>query len=175
MLETNNIKLRAVEPSDLQRLYEWENDTALWSLGSSVAPYSKYALKEFIKNASEDIYTAKQLRLMVDFQSVGERSRTIGCVDLFDFDFFNQRTAFGLLIDKKYRRKGLGLETMKIVENYCFSFLKLQQIYCHIPANNTASIHLFEKVGFKQSGELHKWIRTADGYENVFIYQLINQ
>jgi diamine N-acetyltransferase len=172
MLETNNIKLRAVEPNDLQRLYEWENDTGLWSLGSTVAPYSKYALKEFIKNSSEDIFTSKQLRLMIDYKP---DNATIGCIDLFDFDFFNQRTAFGLLIDKKYRHRGLGLETMKIVENYCFSFLKLQQMYCHTSTNNTASIHLFEKLGFKQSGKLYKWIKTTNGYENVFIYQLINQ
>ena len=170
MLENEKIKLRAVEPDDLKRLYDWENDTELWSLGSTIAPYSKYVLREFIKNADKDIFTTKQLRLMIDNK---QDNKTVGCVDLHDFDFFNQRVALGLLIDKNYRQKGFAFDTVEVIINYCFSFLKLRQIYCYIPANNERSIKLFQKVGFLQNGILKDWMKTENDFCDVFVFQKI--
>ena len=172
MLENTKIRLRAIEPQDLKRLYEWENDTALWSLGNTIVPYSKYVLREFIKNADKDIFTTKQLRLMIDSKPNNE---TVGCVDLYDFDVFHQRIALGILIDKPYRNKGLAAEALSLTIDYCFSFLKLKQIYCYIPANNETSVKIFQKCGFSQSGILKDWIKTTDGFCDVFIFQKINE
>jgi diamine N-acetyltransferase len=187
MLENNYIKLRAAEPQDLELLYKWENDTTLWTFGNTISPYSKYVLREFLKNADKDIFTTKQLRLMIDTtsrhygwsESVVElldpqSSITIGCVDLYDFDVFHQRIAVGILIDKQYRNKGLAAEALSLTIDYCFSFLKLKQIYCYIPAGNETSIKLFEKAGFTENGILKDWIKTADGFCDVSVFQLIN-
>ena len=172
LLQQNNIKLRAVEPEDLDTLYRWENNTELWTIGNTITPYSKFQLKEFISNANQDIFISKQLRLMIELV---EEMKTAGCVDLYEYDLFHQKAAVGIIIDEKYRNSGVANQTLLLLIEYAFSFLKLQQLYCYITENNVISINLFEKAGFKQSGKLFNWIRTIDGYENVFIYQLINQ
>ena len=41
-LENDTIRLRALEPEDLDLLYAWENDTSLWEFGSTLVPYSRY-------------------------------------------------------------------------------------------------------------------------------------
>jgi diamine N-acetyltransferase len=76
------ISLRAVEPSDLDLLYQWENNPAVWHLSNTLTPFSKHILKEYIENAKHDIYVTKQLRLMINTKKHG----TVGCIDLFDFD-----------------------------------------------------------------------------------------
>ena len=170
LLNNENIKLRALEPEDLNALYRWENNTEMWTIGNAIAPYSKYQLKEFIANADQDIFTSKQLRLMIESKANGE---SLGCVDLYEFDAFHQKAGVGIMIDEKYRNRGIAMQTLQLSIEYAFSFLKLNQLYCYIPESNKTSIKLFEKVGFVQSGKLTDWIRTVGGYSNVFVYQLI--
>ena len=47
-LESENLLLRALEPEDLDILYEWENDPELWKYGSTLTPYSKFALRDYL-------------------------------------------------------------------------------------------------------------------------------
>jgi diamine N-acetyltransferase len=40
------IKLRAIEPEDLDLLYRIENDADLWAVGATNVPYSRYTLHD---------------------------------------------------------------------------------------------------------------------------------
>jgi diamine N-acetyltransferase len=168
LLQGKNIKLRAVEPEDLELLYRWENNSDLWTISNTITPYSRFQIKEFIAT-EQDIFTSKQLRLMVE-----REGRAVGCVDLYDYDVFHQRAAVGIMIDLDSRNRGIACEALLLLAEYAFSFLKLQQLYCYVSERNTTSVSLFEKAGFRQTGKLCAWIRTLDNFENVFIYQLIN-
>ena len=95
LLKGELVALRAMEPTDLELLYRWENDSDVWTISNTRTPFSKYVLKNFIETSSQDIYTAKQLRLMIDENATGE---TIGIIDLFDFDPFHLRVGVGILI-----------------------------------------------------------------------------
>ena len=64
-LTGKQIELRAVEPEDLDALYRWENDSSLWIYGSTVSPFSRYLLKQYIENYTADIARDKQLRLII--------------------------------------------------------------------------------------------------------------
>ena len=68
------IQLRALEPSDLKLLYKWENDSSVWSVSGTLMPFSKFVLEEFVNQAHQDIYTNKQLRLMIDLRYLDEEN-----------------------------------------------------------------------------------------------------
>ena len=55
MFAADNIRLRALEPEDLEWLYSVENDEELWQWGSSNVPYSRYSLKTYIAESRHDI------------------------------------------------------------------------------------------------------------------------
>ena len=40
------IRLRAIEPEDLDLLYQIENDSSLWDVGTTNVPYSRYTLHD---------------------------------------------------------------------------------------------------------------------------------
>jgi diamine N-acetyltransferase len=163
--------LRAIEPNDLELLYRWENNPAVWHLSNTLAPFSKHILKEYIENAKHDIYVTKQLRLIINTTKYGP----IGCIDLFDFDPTNQRAGIGILIaDEQHRGKGYASEALELLCNYCFSILHLHQLYCNINADNTASINLFTKLGFIQNGIKREWNRNKGGYIDELFFQLIS-
>jgi diamine N-acetyltransferase len=165
------ISLRALEPEDLELLYEWENNLSNWIISNTVAPFSKYTLKRYLENSHKNIYETGQLRLMIDHTP---DSTTIGTIDIFDFDTFHKRAGLGILIAKEeFRRKGYASMSLKCLVDYCFSTLQLHQVYCNILANNCESMDLFKKIGFVQAGIKKDWIKTSDGYIDEYFFQLI--
>ena len=171
-LENDNLRLRALEPEDLDILYRWENNTQLWLHGNTLSPYSKLALREYISETqNQDIYQAKQLRLMIITK---KEDKVVGTVDLYDFDPHNNKVGIGILIDEKYQGKSYATQTLKIIEEYVFLFLRINQLYAYIAVDNTKSILTFEKSGYKISGTLNDWICCNSIYKNVNIYQLLN-
>lgn len=172
LLEGNMIRLRALEPEDLEFLYKWENDTTLWRYGSTLAPYSRFSLRDYIADSRLDIFQSRQLRLMIVLQS---ENVTIGTVDLYDFDPINCRAGIGILLDAAYRHQGLGMEALKLVQEYAFKFLMLKQIYAYVPERNEPSVKLFLRSGYTETGKLVSWIKNGDLYEDVYFMQLITE
>ncbi len=170
-LENNTILLRALEPEDLDLLYQWENDGAFWAAGNTLTPYSRFTLRQYMESQTADLYTTKQLRLMIVLKGEG---RSIGTLDMFDFDPYHNRAGAGILIDSSYQEKGFGSQALELFIQYAFGFLKLKQIYCNIAEDNKKSLALFQKQGFQISGKLDSWLATTKGWKNNYILQLIN-
>jgi len=171
-MKYGKISLRALEPEDLELLYDWENNNANWTISNTMAPFSKFTLKRYLKHSHKNIYETGQLRLMIDLP---EENMTIGTIDLFDFDPFHNRVGIGILIaDEAQRRKGYASLSLQCLIEYCFTTLQLHQIYCNILANNCESMELFQKLGFVRIGIKKDWVKTADGYLDEFMFQLIN-
>lgn len=159
--------LRALEPLDVDTLYRWENDPSVWDVGCTLAPYSRKQLWDYVDSYDGDIFSARQLRLMIALPG-GE---TVGTVDLYDFDPANSRCAVGILIAPAYRRKGYGLLSLDMLARHCRHHLSLHQLYCIVGADNTPSRTLFEKAGYNISGRLRSWLRTANTYTDAYLYQ----
>jgi len=172
-MKYKDIKLRALEPEDLGLLYEWENNQSYWSISNTITPFSRYNLKQYIENSHKNIYETGQLRLMIDHI---EDKKTIGTIDIFEFDPFHKRAGIGILIaDESYRNKGFAAMSLTCLISYCFEILKLHQLYCNIISNNVESLDLFMKQGFVQNGIKKDWIKTDDGYLDELMFQLINK
>lgn len=172
LLENELVRLRPLEPEDLELLYRWENNPEWWSMGSTVSPYSRYVLKEYIAEAHRGIYEQKQIRLMVEYCSTGA---AVGMADLYDFDPHCRRAAVGILLDPLYRKNGLATEAVRLLADYAFSFLKLHQLYAYVPVANTPSKTLFTRCGFTVTGILTDWIWIEDAYSDVLVMQRINK
>jgi len=168
LLSTERIRLRALEPEDLDCLYRWENDDRLWAYGSTLTPFSRFVLRQYIENSGQDLYEAKQLRLVI----VENATETpIGTIDLYDFDPFHLRAGIGILIDAEHQKQGFAGEALELMKGYAFNFLKMNQLYAFIPAMNIASQHLFRRCSFTESGLLRKWNKASEGMEDVYVYQ----
>lgn len=170
LLSNDRVRLRALEPEDLELLYRWENDSELWEVGNTLAPYSRYILKEYIASSDRNIYESHQLRLMIEERATGT---SVGIVDLFDFEPHPNRAACGVMLDRRYQGCGFATEALRLLIEYAYTFLKLHQLYVHVPVANASSRKLFTRLGFVETGTLKDWIRTADGYSDVCVMQLV--
>lgn len=169
-LRGENIYIRALEPADLDILYNWENNPAIWRVSNTFAPFSKFVLEQYLVNAHEDICTAKQVRLMICTKD----GKAIGTIELFDFDPMNGRVGMGILIEEAEQNKGHAQEALSVLVRYCFEILMLKQVFCNISASNEKSLHLFRKMGFADAGLKKQWNRIGQNqYEDEWLLQLI--
>jgi diamine N-acetyltransferase len=171
-LKGENIYIRALEPNDLEFVYAMENDQSIWEVSNTQTPYSRFLVKQYLENAQQDIYEAKQLRLAIcqdqDFPA-------IGLIDLFDFDPKNNRAGLGIVIQATENRKqNIGSEALELLIQYSFYNLNLHQLYANISTENVASIALFTKFGFQNIGTKKDWILVNGVYKDEVVYQLIN-
>ena len=171
-LKGQNIYLRALEPSDLEFVYAMENDQTIWEVSNTQTPYSRFLVKQYLENAHQDIYEAKQLRLAIcqdnDFPA-------LGLIDLFDFDPKNNRAGIGIVIQATENRKqNIGSEALELLIQYSFRNLNLHQLYANISTENEASIALFTKFGFQKIGTKKEWTLVNGLYKDEAIFQLVN-
>lgn len=172
-IKGKQIYLRALEPDDVNVLYKWENNRQIWHVSNTQTPFSRYVLEQFLVNAHEDIYTNKQLRLII---SEVDKEDAVGAIDLFDFDPYHLRAGVGILIADEFRNKGYAYEALELLKEYAFNTLLLKQLYCNVTASAAASLQLFEKCGFERSGIKKMWNRVSPTeFEDELILQLIRK
>jgi len=170
-LHGTNLYLRALEPEDLAFLYAIENEEFIWEVSNTITPYSRFLIRQYLENAHQDIFEAKQLRLAICQKGTEE---AIGLIDLFDFDPVNRRAGIGIIIkDEQNRGKGWGREALQLLVDYAFTHLQLHQVYANIGEDNAASIALFTTFGFQKIGVKKDWICRNGHYFDESLYQLI--
>ena len=108
MKQVQQISLRAMEPEDLDLLYRIENDESMWGMSLTNVPYSRFVLHEFMSDTTGDIYTDKQVRLIVE----DDRHQPIGLADIMKFDPKNQKAEIGIIICKSCRCQGYAKATV---------------------------------------------------------------
>lgn len=165
---TNTIRLRAIEPEDLDLLYKIENDRELWDVGTSNVPYSRYVLHDYIATSSGDIYTDRQVRLIVENASAD----TVGIADIINFDAKNLRAEVGIVIAREYRRQGYAYQILKSLSEYAQQVLHLHQLYAIIDQTNIISIQLFAKAGYQQSSMLKDWLYDGKKHHDAVVMQI---
>ena len=170
LLSNNHITLRALEPTDLDTLYRWENDTALWVVSDTIAPYSREALWHYLEEYTGDIYAQRQLRLIIESK---ERNTPLGTVDFLYFDPLNNRAELGLFIAKEHRGKGLGQQALELVTAYAREHIGLRQLYVFIATDNTVCLNLFERNEFRLVGVINSWVKRGSTYHDVVLLQKV--
>lgn len=172
-IQSQHIYFRALEASDLDLLYNCENDISVWKVSNTQTPFSKHVLAQYLESAHQDIYTTKQLRLLICFKETNE---AIGTIDLFEFDPAHSRVGVGILIFEKFRKNGFAYEAIELLKKYAFEILLMNLLYCNISATNKESVALFEKCGFEKIGVKKQWNKiSANQFEDELMYQFIPQ
>lgn len=169
-LESDRIVLRALEKEDALKLMLWENDPEFWRVSDTEAPFSLFAIQQFVEQQGS-FRSSGQMRLIIVEKSSNE---AIGCLDLFDGSIKHRRAAVGILIaEGKHREKGYASESILLLLRYAAEILDLHQIYAHVDEANDASVKLFENSGFELAGRLKDWRRWNKSWQNVLVFQKI--
>ena len=175
-LEGELTRLRALEAEDVDLLYVWENDPAVWGVSGTLAPFSRHTLRRFLDEQRFDLYAARQLRLVVETLD----GRAVGLVDLFEFEPVDLRAGIGILIHGAGDRgRGFASDALDVLCRYARQVLGLHQLWCSVAPDNAASLTLFRRAGFvemrPQAGmapHARRLGRRTAAAKNLLIYLL---
>ena len=135
MLEFSNTSLRLLENTDLDFLFEIENNPKNKKFNKFISTTSRQLLKDYIKNAQADISVYNQIRFVVENKNI-----QIGLIDLFEYDPEKKNAGVGIIINSKFRNKNFGSNALKIIIDYSFQKLDLIFLFANIKSENKHSI-----------------------------------
>ena len=161
------VRLRAMEPEDLDVLYRIENDRDVWDVGENNVPYSRYILHDYIANASADIYADKQVRMVVE----NEKGQLVGVADVVNFFPSHARAEVSIVICREHRKKGYARAAIRQIMEYALRTLHLHQLYAVVREDNMPSLNLFSSLGFKSKMVLDDWLFDGKDYHNAVVMQ----
>lgn len=166
----SEIKLRAIEPEDLNIIYNIENDRELWDVGTTNVPYSYFTLSQYIVNTQNDIYTDRQMRLMIEDSNY----EVLGIIDLINYDPRHNHAEMGIVIKKEWRHQGIATQAIEKIKIYAKQIIHLHKLYVIVDQDNKAAICLFRKVGFTDEIILKDWLYDGKKYKNAIMLSAYN-
>ncbi len=173
MLQKDAIKLRAVEPQDIDFLFRLENMPELWHVSQTLVPFARFDMEQYVFSTNkQDPFAAGQVRLIIELAQNNE-TKIIGTIDLFALDAVNRRGGVGIVLLENYRQKSFAGTALDILIDYGFNFLNLHQLFCNIENGNEASLRLFKSRGFEIAGVKKEWSRKNGNWVDENLLQLI--
>ena len=86
-----------------------------------------------------------------------ENDELIGNIGLMKIDNIRRTATLGIMIgEDKNRNKGYGTESIKILLDYGFNYLNLNNIMLEVFSFNERAIKSYKKAGFKEIGRRRK-------------------
>lgn len=172
-IEGRTIRLRAVEPGDVDLMYEWENDCDIWPVSGTTEPVLASSAGALRRTASGHRRgalrrtTAADHRNAVEFQA-GRGDRPVRIRPI------HRRAGIGILIyEQSDRGRGYASDAVETLCRYAHDTLRAHQLWCNVGADNEASLRLFRSAGFTEIGVKRDWLWRPDGYHDEVMLQKI--
>lgn len=161
------VRLRAMEPEDLDMLYAMENDASVWAVGNTSVPYSRYVLHDYIASASNDIYVDGQVRLIVE----NAKGEVVGMIDLSNFSAAHRRAELSIVVRSDFRGRGYALAAFGRLAEHCKRILHLHQVYAVVEHDNAPSLAMLRRAGFTEGVALREWLFDGTDYKDARVMQ----
>jgi diamine N-acetyltransferase len=165
------IYLRALDVSDLEKVFTWHNDSTLYEhLGGNFRWVSRSAEEEWIRRRC--MYSSNEINLAICISDTHEH---IGNIYLRDMDWVARHAELHIFIGAQTQRgHGYGEAAIRQVLAHAFEDLGLHRVFLYVLVSNEPAIHLYKKCGFIEEGRLRQHIFKKGCNEDVLIMGLLS-
>lgn len=160
----DRIYLSPRNAEDIEQFTKWLNDFHVTDyLGQSASLYTLTGEKEYLENNNSPEATF----VIVDLNN----DKMFGTISLENINHINKTATLGIFIgENDYRSKGYGTEAIKLILEYGFKYLNLNNIKLDVMEFNKRAIACYKKCGFKEIGKRRK-CKFINGkyYDTIFM------
>ena len=170
MITTIRTILRPIEPADNNRFFEYRSDAEANKYQGWIPKKLKEA-DDFISNNPvkfNESGTWFQLAIVLK-----ETNLLIGDIGIHFIDEF--QCEIGCTLDKNYHGQGYASESLKAVVDYLFNILKKHRIIASVEPQNTSSINLVERLGFRQEAHFQKSIFLRGKWVDDLVFAILKE
>ena len=159
------IYLSPVSVDDAEKYVEWFCDFKTTDgIGKSSSIMTVESEREWLENSlkNNDFNFA-----IVDL----ENDELIGNCGIMNINQINRSAEVGIFIgDENKRSNGYGTESLRLLLDYGFNYLNLNNIHLGVKAFNERAIACYKKVGFKEYGRRREaYFLNGKYYDHVFM------
>ena len=148
-LDGYNIYLSPMSLDDASIYVRWLND---FTISENIGIDSKIITLSSLKKWLSDNLNSYNFTIILK-----DTSKPIGIINLYDTDLIHQKASLAMFIaEAENRNKGYGKEAIKLLLEYSFNNLNLNNIMLKVYSFNKRAIKLYESLGFKKIGIRHK-------------------
>lgn len=163
------MRLRAVEPSDWEVFFAWnQDDDMARRLYAVPFPQSREGVRRWAEKTATQSPENDVFHFVIE-DAAGE---VVGSIATHDCDRRVGTFSYGLNVRPEHRRKGYAAEAITILLRYYFRELRYQKVNAQVYSFNEPSIHLHQKLGFQREGQLRRMVFTDSAFHDVLIFGL---
>ena len=160
MLEGQLVRLRAVEPADLERVYTWINDREVTRYLTARYPMSHVDEERWIQKASTSTFG-----LGVTLAIETKAGDHIGNIDLHRSHPEDRKCGLGIMLgDKERWSQGFGTDAMVTLLRFAFHEMNLHRVWLTVHQDNDRAMACYRKCGFVEEARQRQDIYTQGRY-----------
>lgn len=171
-LITERLKLRPIKENDAKEIFSYRSDS-ITNKYQGWIPKSLNDVFEFINKVSPKIDIVDTWFQFVIIRI--DRNEIIGDVGVHFLDTDKQQVEIGCTIDKKYQKIGYATEALRKVIDYLFTKLNKHRIRSSIDPENTHSIRLVERLGFRNEAHFKESILINGVWVDDLVYAILKK
>ncbi|HJT85573.1 MAG TPA: GNAT family protein [Nitrososphaeraceae archaeon] len=138
-------------------------------------PYKLNDALNFIKSSYDNFQLHKAITFGIEYKNILEsKPLLVGTIGIKDIHYLHKKSNIGYWIGKQYQGKGIATECIKIIVNYVFDELKIEEISAYVFPDNNPSIRVLEKNGFIETRKVNEYHPLSNRYRNSLIYTIKN-
>lgn len=163
------IRLRAIEPSDVECFIYWNLDSErarkldfVWS------PQSKTSLQAWVDEQSRRKMENDTFHWIIE----NNDAIPVGSISTHDCNPRYGTFSYGIDIASEHQRKGYAREAIRLLLKYYFEELRYQKVTVPVHSDNEPSIRLHEALGFQREGTQRRMLYTQGHFVDVHWFGL---
>lgn len=158
-LKTARLLLRRIRESDDNDMFEYTSNYEItrflsWNPHSEITQTKKYIALLISEYDAKDCYSWAI--------EISELKKFIGIVRIFDISYANKRGELSYILNPAFQGKGMALEAIKAVIEFCFIEVGLNRIQAKCTPDNSPSERVIQRLGMNYEGTLKEfWINKG--------------
>lgn len=166
MIASGNVRLRAWREDDIPHLLPLRNDVhTQLQLMTRPRPNSAASVRDWLVGRS----TQSDAVLFIIAEQAGDR--VLGYLQLTKIDLVNRHAALGICLAPADQGQGHGRAACEALFSYARQTLNLRKITLEVLADNERAIQLYQKLGFRQIGQLAEHYLQDQRWHDVVLME----
>ena len=162
MLEGQLVRLRALEPGDLERCYTWINDREVTRYTTARYPMSRADEERWLQASTSNFTLGVKLAIET---MAGDH---IGNIDLHRSHPEDRKCGLGIMVgDKERWSQGYGRDAIITLLRFAFHEMNLHRVWLTVLEDNERAIVCYLKCGFVEEARQRQDVYTLGRFRDV--------
>ena len=170
----NNIKLRAIEKSDLFTIQSWRNDERLRRYFREYRDFSMIQLENWYNN----MITDSRFEFFIIENIEDDKKIPLGVAGITYIDWVNRHADVHFYIGKDFQwiDNTYSLKAFNLIQNYGFNILNLNKLWAEIYEIDFKKLKFFQTQGYKIDASLREhYYYEGEYYTSHILSKLKNE